>query len=239
MPWDLPCSARKARWTGDVITSVLGRFSSAPDEGWAYTCLRGAKQRHSRCWAPAGWSSLQELDLDDRARREPGIKVVFSSDAGEQVAQHAPALGWIGHEDSAGREVDAGGFLEMKHELWICHEICVPVAAPWEAADVDSSTQVVKPDLDPARQSGSPARCSDIDGAIASSARRTRSSTAVGFPGTSDKGVDRLAVVVDKIEGVAVSEARAAEVPGEAKRHVTGLVKLLQLSWSEFYLERA
>ncbi len=69
--------------------------------------------------AGRGWSSLEELGLDDRACREPGLDVVFSCDAGKQSVQYVQTLGWIGYGASAGREVDVRGFLEVKHELGI------------------------------------------------------------------------------------------------------------------------
>ncbi len=81
--------------------------------------------------------------------------------------QHAPALGRIGDEASARREIYLHRFPDVKHELGISDEVCVPVSLARETTNVDSSGQIVKPDLDPARLSGSPTGRRDVDRAIA------------------------------------------------------------------------
>ena len=175
----------------------------------------------------AGWSGVEELHFNDWARCGPGLEVGFTPDSREQLVQHAPALGRIGDETSAGREIDLRRFLEVKHELRISGEVCVPVSLARETTDVDSSAQIVKPDLDPARLSGSPTGRRDVDRAIADQCAARSLVDHPGFSGSSDKGIDRLAMVVDEVKRVAVGQARATELPWEPERHMTSVIERL------------
>src|SRR5581483_9595161 len=84
----------------------------------------------------------------------------------EDALDDLPALGRIGHEPRARRQVGPDALFQVEDELRVRREVGVPVPAARRPAQIEAPVDVVEPRLDPARLPALPPGGGDVDRSV-------------------------------------------------------------------------